>query len=118
MNAGFRWDLQKAANDASSAPANTMFPDLLPGLSFDGTSPKISWNDVSPRVGATFALDANRKTVVRASYARYAGQLNPFEVTSASPVGGYYTYIAYKWVDTNRDGFAQKNEILTNLGPQ
>ena len=118
VNAGFRWDLQKAANDASSAPANTMFPDLLPGLSFDGTSPKISWNDVSPRVGATFALDANRKTVVRASYARYAGQLNPFEVTSASPVGGYYTYIAYKWVDTNRDGFAQKNEILTNLGPQ
>src|SRR6185436_7651688 len=32
--------------------------------------------------------------------------------------GAYYTYIAYKWVDTNNDGFAQKNEILTNLGPQ
>src|SRR6185503_6684476 len=68
--------------------------------------------------GATFALDAARKTVARASYASYAGQLNPFEVTSASPVGAYYTYIAYKWVDTNRDGLAQKSEILTNLGPQ
>ena len=118
VNAGFRWDLQKAANQASDAPANTMFPNLLPALSFDGTSPTISWNDISPRVGATIALDDKRKTVARASYARYAGQLNPFEVTSASPVGGYYTYIAYKWVDTNRDGFAQKNEILTNLGPQ
>jgi Carboxypeptidase regulatory-like domain/TonB-dependent Receptor Plug Domain len=118
MNAGFRWDLQKAANQASDAPANTAFPDLLPALSFDGTSPTISWNDISPRVGVTFALDEKRKTVARASYARYAGQLNPFEVTSASPVGGYYTYIAYKWVDTNHDGFAQKNEILTNLGPQ
>jgi Carboxypeptidase regulatory-like domain/TonB-dependent Receptor Plug Domain len=118
VNAGVRWDLQKAANDASNAPANTMFPDLLPALSFDGTSPKISWNDVSPRVGVTYALDEKRKTVARASYARYAGQLNPFEVTSASPVGSYYTYIAYKWVDTNHDGFAQKNEILTNLGPQ
>ena len=44
--------------------------------------------------------------------------MNPFEVTSASPVGSYYTFIAYKWVDTNHDGFAQKNEVLTNLGPQ
>ena len=58
------------------------------------------------------------RTVARVSYANYAGQLNPFEATSASPVGSYYTYIAYKWVDTNHDGFAQKNEILTNLGPQ
>jgi len=118
LNAGIRWDRQTAFNDASVAPANTMFPDLLPTLSFNGNSPKIAWNDVSPRVGATVALDDSRKTVARVSYANYAGQLNPFEVTSASPVGAYYTYIAYKWVDLNHDGFAQKNEILTNLGPQ
>ena len=61
---------------------------------------------------------AETTAVVRASYARYAGQLNPFEVTSASPVGAYYTYIAYRWNDTNNDGFAQRGEILTNLGPQ
>jgi Carboxypeptidase regulatory-like domain/TonB-dependent Receptor Plug Domain len=118
VNGGIRWDRQTAANQASTAPANTAFPNLLPELAFNGDSPKIKWNDVSPRVGATFALDDQRKTVARASYANYAGQLNPFEVTSASPVGAYYTYIAYKWVDTNHDGFAQKNEILTNLGPQ
>src|SRR5207247_7993322 len=97
---------------------NTAFPDLLPALAFNGTAPTIKWNDVSPRVGATVALDESRKTVARVSYANYAGQLNPFEVTSASPVGAYYTFIAYKWVDSNHDGFAQKNEILTNLGPQ
>src|SRR5436190_4749687 len=118
VNGGVRWDRQTASNDASVAPANTMFPDLLPALSFSGDAPTIHWNDVSPRVGATFALDQDRKTVARASYASYAGQLNPFEVTSASPVGAYYTFIAYKWVDSNHDGFAQKNEILTNLGPQ
>ena len=86
VNAGLRWDRQKAANDASTAPANTLFPDLLPSLSFDGTAPTIDWNDISPRVGVTYALDERRKTVLRASYARYAGQLNPFETTSASPV--------------------------------
>jgi TonB-dependent Receptor Plug Domain len=118
VNGGIRWDLQKAENLASVAPANTMFPDLLPSLSYDGGGATISWNDVSPRIGASLALDQDRRTVVRASYSNYAGQLNPFEVTSASPVGAYYTFIAYKWVDTNHDGFAQKNEILTNLGPQ
>jgi hypothetical protein len=118
VNAGVRWDRQKAANEASTAPANTMFPEFLPALSFNGQAPTIDWNDISPRVGATIALDDEKKTVVRASYARYAGQLNPFEVTSASPVGAYYTYIAYKWNDTNSDGFAQRNEILTSLGPQ
>jgi hypothetical protein len=118
VNGGLRWDKQSAANEASTAPANTAFPDLLPSLSYDGQGPTIGWNDVSPRIGATVALDADRKTVARASYASYAGQLNPFEVTGSSPVGSYYTFIAYRWVDTNHDGFAQKNEILTNLGPQ
>lgn len=118
VNGGVRWDKQTAKNEASTAPANTAFPDLLPTLAYDGSGPTMDWNNVSPRIGATVALDSNRKTVARASYAIYAGQMNPFEVTSASPVGSYYTYIAYKWIDANHDGLAQKNEILTNLGPQ
>lgn len=118
INAGIRWDRQTAANQPSTAPANTAFPELLPSLSYNGSGPTIAWNDVSPRVSLTYALGEARKTVARASYSRYAGQLNPFEVTSASPVGGYYTYIAYRWNDLNGDGLAQKNEILTNLGPQ
>jgi hypothetical protein len=118
LNAGVRWDRQTAANDGSTAPANTMFPDLLPTLTYDGSGPTIKWNNVSPRIGATYAIGESKKTIARASYSLYAGQLNPFEVTSASPVGAYYTYIAYRWNDLNHDGFAQKNEILTNLGPQ
>ena len=81
VNGGIRWDKQSAANQASTAPANTAFPELLPSLSFNGDGPTIGWNDVSPRIGATVALDAERKTVARVSYANYAGQLNPFEVT-------------------------------------
>jgi hypothetical protein len=90
----------------------------LPALSYDGSGSTIAWNDFSPRVSLTYALSESKKTIARLSYARYAGQLNPSEVTAASPVGGSYTYVAYKWVDLNHDGFAQRNEILTNLGPQ
>src|SRR5262249_8485285 len=83
VNAGIRWDQQKSQNRASTAQANPTFPDLLPTLSYDGNGPKIDWKDFSPRASFSYAVDENRKTVLRGSYARYAGQLNPFEVTSA-----------------------------------
>jgi hypothetical protein len=117
LNAGVRWDRQTAKNLPSVAAANPDFPTVLPGVSYDGSGPNIDWKDISPRVGATFALDAARKSIVRASYARYAGQMNPSQVTLASPVGSYYSYIAYRWNDLNGDHLAQKNEVLTNLAP-
>jgi hypothetical protein len=117
LNVGVRWDRQTAKNLPSVAPANPAFPSLLPAVNYGGTGPSISWNDISPRVSATYALDEARKTIVRASYARYAGQLNPGQVTLASPVGSYYTYISYQWRDLNGDHLAQKNEVLTNLAP-
>jgi Carboxypeptidase regulatory-like domain/TonB-dependent Receptor Plug Domain len=117
LNAGVRWDRQTARNLPSVAPANPDFPNILPSVSYDGSGPSIAWNDISPRISATFALDEARKTIIRGSYARYAGQLNPGQVTLASPVGSYYSYIAYRWNDLNGDHLAQKNEVLTNLAP-
>jgi hypothetical protein len=117
FNLGVRWDKQTARNLPSSVPAHPDFPNILPALNYDGSGPTIDWKDISPRVSATFALDQARKTVARVSYARYAGQLDPADVTLASPVGSYYSYIAYRWNDVNGDHLAQKNEVLTNLAP-
>jgi hypothetical protein len=117
VNAGLRYDHQTAFMGPSVSGANPMFPELVPALTFDGNVPGITWNDVSPRVSATLALDEKRKTVARASYARYAGQLSPIDAQFNSPVTYNYNYIAYGWVDRNGDGFAQKNEVLTDEGP-
>jgi hypothetical protein len=116
VNAGLRFDRQTAHLSPSVATANPLFPNLVPALNFDGNVPGIEWNDVSPRFGATVALDEKRKTVVRASYARYAGQLGPIDSQFNSPITYNYNYLAYRWVDRNGDGFAQRDEILTNLG--
>ena len=70
----------------------------------------ICWKDLSPRVALTYAVDADRKTVLRASYARYAGQLNSFETTSNNAAGTYYPYVAYNWVDRNGDHLATRDE--------
>jgi Carboxypeptidase regulatory-like domain/TonB-dependent Receptor Plug Domain len=119
LNLGARYDHQYAFNESSTATANPLFPDLLPALQYDASStPTITWNDISPRVSATLALDESRKTVARVSYARYAGQLFPNDVTTINPVGGYYTYLAYKWVDRNNDHLVTKDEILLSDGIQ
>jgi hypothetical protein len=118
INVGVRYDRQHAFNEPSTATANPLFPELLPQLVYDGSGPTITWKDFSPRASVSLALDESRKTVLRASYARYAGQLFPNDVTTANPVGGYSTFLAYKWVDRNGDHFATKDEILLNDGIQ
>ncbi len=96
-NLGVRWDRQHSFNEPSTAPANPAFPELLPELAYDGAGATITWNDFSPRLSVNLALDEARKTVARASYSRYAGQLFPNDVTTVSPVGGYSTFVAYRW---------------------
>jgi hypothetical protein len=118
LNAGLRYDHQTARDLASTAAANPTFPELLPELDFPGGGPGIRWNDLSPRISLTYALDAKRKTVARASYARYAGRIAAFDATYDSPIGPNGTYLAYKWRDLNNDGFAQKNEVLIDEGVQ
>lgn len=115
---GVRWDHQYAENSPSTARANPDFPNLLPEIVYDGSGPTITWNDFSPRTSITLALDEARKTVLRGSYSRYAGQLLPNDVTVANPVGGYSTLLAYKWLDRNGDHLAQKDEILLGDGIQ
>jgi carboxypeptidase family protein/TonB-dependent receptor-like protein len=117
LNLGVRYDQQKASNEASTAPAQRLIPDLFPAVTIDpGQLQDITWNNISPRVGITLALDEKRKTVVRASYAQYAGQLNSFETTSNNAAGVYYPYLAYAWVDRNGDHLASRDEVLTNGG--
>jgi hypothetical protein len=109
LNIGVRVDHQVSDNSASSAPGNAAFPDVLPALDFAGGGTGISFNDVSPRVGITYALDDARKTVVRASYGRYAAQLLAGQGNYDNPVRS--SYLAYDWHDLNNDGFVQRNEV-------
>lgn len=117
VNAGVRWGRETAKNRDSSVPGNPLFPEQVPGISIDSSNlVGIKWNNFSPRVAATMALDDNRKTVARVSYARYAGALNAIDVFSENAAGAYYPYLAYNWVDLNGDHQAQRNEVLVDDG--
>ncbi len=76
VNAGVRWDRSASSVQGASVPASPALPDLLPALEAPGIKDAIVYNNVTPRVGFTYALNESRKTIVRGSYAAFASQLD------------------------------------------
>jgi hypothetical protein len=117
LNAGVRWDLQTARNTPATVAANAAFPDIMPALEYGGDpGDTIKWNTISPRVGLSYALDDARRTVMRASYALYGGQLSFGDVSTINPVS--WGAVAYLWTDANGDKFVQPGEIDFDSGIQ
>ncbi|MEO8191519.1 MAG: TonB-dependent receptor [Acidobacteriota bacterium] len=110
VNAGLRYDYQQGANLPSAVGANPTFPDVLPAVTYAGDKGyPITYRNFEPRVGVTYAIGPQRKTLVRASYARFVDQLrNTIYQTNAFPrIGGLY----YGWNDANRDNIVQRSEV-------
>jgi hypothetical protein len=65
---------------------------------------------LSPRVGVTYALDEDYKTVLRGSFNKYHGQLVSYLTAWDNPIGNR-AYLQYDWVDANGDDTVQVNEV-------
>lgn len=118
VDLGLRYDRQWGLALPSETVANDGFPNLVPGIKFAGYDPPFHWNNITPRVGVTYALDNAHKTIVRASFSRNAGQLSAINgnigfANPSSSVG----YVEYPWVDANGDHLAQISEITITPAP-
>jgi hypothetical protein len=108
LTAGLRYDRQTGENLATAVGAHPLIPNELPGLDYAGGGAGSEWSDLSPRVGLTYALDDARRTVLRASFARYAGQLSLPDAGWDNPLGT--TFLEYEWLDANGDRDFSMNE--------
>jgi Carboxypeptidase regulatory-like domain/TonB-dependent Receptor Plug Domain len=130
LQVGLRYDNQKSRNLPSSSPANPMigtptalpcapsaasycgsnptFTTSQPALNFAGDDRDLKWTSFAPRLGLTWALGADRKTLLRAGYNRYVSQMGP-TVSLANPLG--YTYAYAVGDDVNNDSVVQKAEL-------
>jgi hypothetical protein len=77
LNLGFRFDNQTGTNGASSIPGVPGFENIVGPLDYPGGDPGISFNDFSPRIGATYDLSGDGKTILRGNFARYYDGFNP-----------------------------------------
>jgi len=108
LNLGLRFDHQYATDTPSTVEGSPFIPNSLPTLDYAGGAGQVTWNDFSPRLGFTYALDESRHTIVRASFARYAGQISSAESNWRNPLT--LSYLEYNWNDANRDGVFQSGE--------
>src|SRR5206468_1112410 len=111
IDVGVRFDRQWGKALPSTTLSNKAFPNAVPGFTFNGYDTPFTWNNVSPRAGITYAVDEARKTILRASLAIYAGQLNTGTAGFMNPPSTAAT-ATYLWFDTNSDHPAQADEEL------
>jgi hypothetical protein len=115
MNVGFRYDQQKGKQLARTLEAVRNFEDILPAAQVGARSNNFTWETFSPRLGLTYALGEEKKTLLRFSYARFAEQLGGASSSWANPgYPGAYVYMYYE--DLNGDNSAQVNEVRRDIG--
>jgi hypothetical protein len=105
---GLRYDQQKGGVNAGTAAANSAAPALLPSVTWNGIS-GLKWTNVSPRLGLTYTVGADKRTLVRAAYSKYVDQMGGSLVYNASP--GAYNYLYYYFTDKNNNHIAENSEI-------
>jgi len=94
LNLGLRYDDQTGHNEAFNRPAHPVaaYRNIFPDTNFMGSDAGFSWQNVAPRLGATYAVGEQRKTLVRASISQFYDQLSSGWVTANSPFGDVYAY--------------------------
>ena len=116
VNVGARFDYQQSKNLPSTVPANPLYPGLLPAVRYGGDSGyPITWRQVEPRLGATYSLGHDRKTLLRASYSRFTNRLGE-EITIVSAFPGTQG-LYYAWDDPNGNHHVDPDEIDTSNAP-
>jgi hypothetical protein len=108
INWGVRWDRQDDKALAAEIEASPLLPDLLPAVVFNGADANIVYNDIAPRLGLTYDVFNNTRTVFKASVGRYYGGGLAIS-NNLSPTG--QTTLSYFWNDLNGDLFVQRQEI-------
>jgi uncharacterized protein (DUF2141 family) len=111
LNVGVRWDRQTSSVAAYSQKGNPILPTLLPDLTGKAADDVIKWNSITPRIGATYAIDDARKTIARASYASFASQMNAGAGGFFSTVGSLRGVYIYNVRDLNGNGTVDAAEI-------
>jgi hypothetical protein len=132
VQGGLRVDRQQSRNLGASVGANPMLATpltlpcistitctggslnaSLPGLTYAGDSRAFKWNTVAPRIGGTYTLGADKRTLIRAGYNRYVSQMSA-TVSGVNPVS--YSYFYFYGVDANGDHAIQKSELAKIAG--
>lgn len=102
VNLGLRFDSQEGANSAFALDGNPLAGDLLPTLQFPGNNADgINFEEITPRIGLTYALGESRDTLLRFSYSRFAQQLQQGLISRANPLSPAFAFFDFTDLNGN-----------------
>jgi hypothetical protein len=109
FNFGFRADRENSWANELQVPANPIAPEIMPAYTHPAIDPGVVFWTFQPRIGLTFDLTGDGKTIFRANIGRYSfwpphlgGQLAMTEENQA----------LYFWDDLNGDDFVSTDELV------
>lgn len=97
LNIGLRYDQEHSWNKAATRPASRFDPTIIPEFSFPAWDPGNAWKTFSPRIGATYDITGDGKTLARLNLAQYGDQMGNWLATWES--FGDITLFEYFWTD-------------------
>ncbi|HJU41429.1 MAG TPA: carboxypeptidase regulatory-like domain-containing protein [Vicinamibacterales bacterium] len=112
LNLGLRWDRYKGWMPQNEQIAFAIGPVSVPAQTFPERE-FFTWNNVGPRIGLTYDLAGDGKTVVKASYGLFWHNPGPGVSADANPNQNNKS-VTYTWTDRNADRRFQLGEQSAN----
>jgi len=109
LNLGLRLDREDSTNYDAFVPASTLAPELLPAVTYPGFDPGATFLTLSPRLGFTYDLTGDGKTIVRGNIARYGSQEGPWAALSVSSSGS--AGARFNWTDLDGNDRVSTDEL-------
>lgn len=97
--------------DHFSSAAAGAIEKALPGLNVPGKSGDYKWSFFSPRVGITYDLSGNGKTMLKLSAAQYGDWMGTGEASYYEPLG-LGGWMNFYWMDQNANKIVDATELF------
>jgi hypothetical protein len=114
LNLGFRFERQVASYVESTL--DPAFPQFFPTGTIPGET-LVTWNTFAPRLGITYDLGSDGKTVIKGHYGRYYANIAD-RLSSANPGG--LAFQRFTFLDPNQnglfDGEAELGPVVATQG--
>ena len=112
MNLGLRWDRYNGWMPEQGQPAFSNGPVNIAAQTFPERN-FYTWNNLGPRIGLTYDLAGDGKTVLKASYGLFWHNPGPGVSADANPNQNNKS-VTYTWTDRNGDKHYQAGEESAN----
>jgi hypothetical protein len=108
VNAGLRWDRYRGWMPEQRQIAFAIGPVSVPEQTFEERT-FYTWNSAGPRVGVTYDVAGDGRTVIKASYGLFRHNPGPGVSANANPNQNNKS-VTYTWIDRNGDRHYQLGE--------